>query len=243
MITIEVGTILTKTNSADGVEVTHNYYNAGEKEIKYITFTYLPYNSVNDVVASKIGGNTEAIGKLTGPILPEYYGSVTFENMWYNPTITKAVITNIHIQFMDNTEEVIDGKDILNIDDPKSLFYHNITRVNELRKRLVQNVEEVFVELKDDEEYLLRVLNGAKVGIKSGYLIGDYIEKEYSSNEEFMKKAVSFWKSSIELQQKYYNTRDARECWGLQEKYAAKIQKFEPAYVMPKKAGCVSFEQ
>ena len=242
MSTIEVGKILTTTNTADGVKVSHEYYNAGEKGIKYITFSYLPYNSVNDVVACRINGKTEASGKLTGPIPPKHYGNITWENMWYNPTVTTAVLTKIYVQFMDNTEEVIGGKDILTIDDPKSSYYHDIMRKIKLSKMLSQEngIEKVFAELKDDEEALLEVLDSAKVGIKAGYLIGDYIEKEYSFNEVFMKKAVSFWKSSVADQQKYYNTRDARECQGFPEKYAAKIKKYEPAYVIPKKAGCIT---
>ena len=37
MSTIEVGKILTTTNTADGVKVSHEYYNAGEKGIKDIS--------------------------------------------------------------------------------------------------------------------------------------------------------------------------------------------------------------
>ena len=130
MSTIEVGKIGTSRKISDAVEVGHLFYNTGEKEIKYIRFSYLPYNAVNDMVACTVSGKNEATGKLTGPIPPKYKGLVNWERMWYNPTITSAVLTHIHIQYMDNTEEVIDGKDIVCMDDPNSMYYNEITIPN-----------------------------------------------------------------------------------------------------------------
>ena len=94
---------------------------------------------------------------------------------------------------------------------------------------------------KGDEETLLKMLDGAFYGmhVNSGYLLGDYIEQEHSSNEKLMKKAIAFWKHSIEFQQKYPNDYHAGDCKGFPVKYAEKIRKYEPEYVMPKKAGCM----
>ena len=103
-------------------------------------------------------------------------------------------------------------------------------------------LSEVVSEFKNDEDGLLEVFKGVKkAGCAMGYILGDYIERNYSSNRELMNTAVSLWKSSIDYQQKYYNTPDAKDHTGYPEKYAAKIKKYEPAYVIPKKAGCVSF--
>ena len=277
MSTIEVGRISkTIERISSGVDVQHEYYNAGEKTIKYITFSYIPYNSVNDIVACTASGKTEVNGKLTGPISPKHKSYVEWRNMWFNPTVSTVVISRIHIQFMDDTEEVIDGKDVVFTDNPKSAYYRDITipeqkeaekrnKEAEKRKKIdsatekmyktatsTNDISTVLLEFKDDQEALLKIFEGVnkkiknelKPNIKSGYLIGDYIEKEYSSNEDFMQRAVSIWKDCIAIHQKYQFLP-----WGSDDKsrsaavktYAAKIRTHEPAYVVPKKAGCVSF--
>ena len=248
MSTIEVGKIMTTTNSAAGVKVFHEYYNASEKEIKYITFNYMPYNSVNDVVASTTNGKTEAGGKLTGPIPPKHKSYVSWENMWYNPTITKAVITKILVQFMDNTEELIDGEFVLSMQDPQSEYYNEFGKIDNIRSELNKNWStsgnhkislDIFSDI-NDEVSLLKVLDNVKMYYSTGYVIGDYLEKEYSSNDKVMKKAVFLWKESVAQQQKYYNTSFARSNPDFPQKYAEKIKKYEPDYVIPKKAGCVT---
>lgn len=261
MSTIEVGEILINIGEfSNAVEVSHDYYNAGEKEIKYITFSYVPYNSVNDVVACTVSRKTEVSGQLTGPIEPKGEGSVTWDTLWFNPTVTKVVLTEVHIQFMDNTEELIDGKDIVSMDDENSAYYREVTmptiehnkyrsKVDKARQKLTQNYDkagankalaEVVSKFENDEKGLIEVLNVTNVHCAMGYILGDYIEKNYSSNKTLMYTAVACWKHSIDYQRKYYNTPDAREHAGYLEKYAAKIKKYDPAYVMPKKAGCVT---
>ena len=127
MSTIEIGKIQKTTEKiTNGVEVSHSFYNAGEKEIKYITFRYLAYNSVNDLVACTVSQKTESGGKLTGPIPPKYDGYVKWQSMCYNPTVANVVISNICIQYMDNTEEEIDGKDIVNMWDEGSVYYREV---------------------------------------------------------------------------------------------------------------------
>lgn len=131
MSTLEMGRISTKIDSAGGVDIIHEYYNAGEKDIKYITFSYIPFNSVNDLVASTIDGKTEVRGKLTGPISAKHKGGVVWDRMWYNPTVSKIAVTGIHIQFMDNTEEVIEGKDIVFMEDENSAYYNEVEKHRE----------------------------------------------------------------------------------------------------------------
>ena len=276
MSTIEVGRILPKTEQiTKSVDVFHEYYNAGEKEIKYITFNYLPYNSVNDVVACTASGKTEVSGRLTGPIPPKHKSHVKWESLWFNPTVATVVLTKIHIQYMDNTEEVIEGKDVISMENPNSTYYKaeekrrqeeekrrqeeakEQERLNScVRKLSAYNdgdnaqtvgarIAEVFLELKDDEKTLFKAVSKASVGVMNGYLIGDCIEKEYSSNKEFMKQAVSLWKKSIYNQKTYYGmyAKQVFACKGYPEKYAEKIRKYEPAYVMTKQAGCVTLQK
>ena len=185
MSTIEVGPIHTKDPGfMNGVEIFHHFYNAGEKEIKYITFHYLAYNSVGDVVMCTVKKEAEARGRLTGPIRSKYVGHVRWENMWYNPTISTARITKIYIQYMDNTEEEIDGKDIVSTKDQKSAYYHDITipekeearahaekeKIDHLAYKLFgrdgrkdtevdDDCSALFLELKDDRDILLKTID------------------------------------------------------------------------------------
>ena len=99
MSTIEVGQIFKKIKEhTGGVDISHQYYNAGEKEIKYITFSYLAYNRVNDIVVCTVNKVAEVCGKETGPIKAKTRNSVGFCNMWWNPTVHEVVISKIHRQ-------------------------------------------------------------------------------------------------------------------------------------------------
>lgn len=77
-----------------------------------------------------------------------------------------------------------------------------------------------------------------KMGIQNLYHFADAVEVYFSNNKEAQKIAVNAWKSAVATQQKYpYCGVDKT----LPEKYLPKIQKHDPSYVLPKKAGCISF--
>jgi len=97
-------------NSAGGVD----FYIVTEflpysKDIKYITFTVVPYNRVGDRAKCEINGyDTTYQGKVTGPIeLSEvsksYTRSHNWSTAWYNNTISCIKITRIQIDYMDGT--------------------------------------------------------------------------------------------------------------------------------------------
>ena len=77
-------------------------------------------------------------------------------------------------------------------------------------------------------------------GVVALYNLGDVIQKLMGDNPEAMKLAADAWKEGVSLQQKWYaykyNGKTA-------DQYAAKIQKVDPSYEMPKKAGCISFSE
>ena len=75
------------------------------------------------------------------------------------------------------------------------------------------------------------------VGVVALYDLGDSIEKLFSGDEA-MKLAANAWKEGVSLQQKWYAYKYNGKT---PEEYTAKIQKVEPEYEMPKKAGCISF--
>lgn len=76
-----------------------------------------------------------------------------------------------------------------------------------------------------------------ETGVLGLYALGDAIKKAFGSNPETMKQAAEAWKEGVSIQQQFhaYKYQGARA-----EDYAAKIQKVEPNYTMPSKAGCIS---
>lgn len=99
-------------NSAGGVSVRGNIINKGEKTIKYITLRFIPYNQVGDAVGCSIKNVSEYGLRCTGPIAPNQTYAFFGENMWYNHSITSARISRAEIQYMDGTEETIQGSNI-----------------------------------------------------------------------------------------------------------------------------------
>ncbi|MBR6552513.1 MAG: hypothetical protein IKT89_06705 [Clostridia bacterium] len=69
------------------------------------------------------------------------------------------------------------------------------------------------------------------------YWFASYIENGFNSNKEAMKIAINPLKEAVKLQQKFY----AYKYDGIKvEDTAARIQKIDPSYTIPKKAGCVT---
>ena len=91
------------SNSAGGVPCRIEFQNISLKKIKYIYFTVVPYNAVNDIVSSEIGGKVVETLEFTGPLNENENRIGTWENVWYNHSIRYMKITNIEIIFMDNT--------------------------------------------------------------------------------------------------------------------------------------------
>lgn len=70
------------------------------------------------------------------------------------------------------------------------------------------------------------------------YGFGDTVEKYFSNNADAMNVAVKAWKAGVYRQQQWYGMGCDKS---FPAAYTEKIQKYEPSYTMPKKAGCVSF--
>ena len=73
-------------------------------------------------------------------------------------------------------------------------------------------------------------------GLSAMRELGDTLEKLYSGNAAIMEIVVAAWKEYVSLAQKWYSYAPKGDA----EAYAAKIQKIDPSYEMPKKAGCIS---
>ena len=71
---------------------------------------------------------------------------------WYNSTISKAVIKQALVQFMDNSEDLISGDEILDMSDKNSEYskYKQqqkeevIRKVNEVKDSVVSGLKGLF---------------------------------------------------------------------------------------------------
>ena len=122
-------------------------------------------------------------------------------------------------------------------------------RTNEVRSihtKTITTIIETHTNNYGEDEHILEVTykyKSKKLQVPSAmYTLGDEIERKYSSNPKLMAIALDLWKRAIVNQQKAIYLGPGKKK-GDEEmaKYAAKIQKYEPAYAMPKKAGCISF--
>lgn len=77
----------------------------------------------------------------------------------------------------------------------------------------------------------------SKVGMSTIRDLGDTIVSLYPNDMQAAKIAIIAWKEYVSLAQKWYAYAPKGEA----EAYAEKIKKIDPAYEMPKKAGCISF--
>lgn len=99
-------------DSVGGIGVQFSFRNEGEKTIKYVTISFIPYNQVGDAVSSSIGGRSEFGIICTGPIAPNKKQSGRCECIWYNYSITSVRVSKAEIEYMDGTTEAIDGTNI-----------------------------------------------------------------------------------------------------------------------------------
>jgi len=100
-------------NSAGGVDCNIVWKNLSDKTIKYVTFTVIPFNRVNDSVIGEHkykGGSYDL--EVTGPIKgKEIYGFETYWScVWYNSSIDYIKIIKIKIEYIDGI--VISTSDI-----------------------------------------------------------------------------------------------------------------------------------
>ena len=74
-------------------------------------------------------------------------------------------------------------------------------------------------------------------GVLGLYALGNTIKNEFASEEEVVKLALEPWKEAVSLQRTFYGYKYN----GIKpEDYATEIQKMDPSYTMPSKAGCIS---
>ena len=96
-------------DSVGGVDVQIRFRNHSGKVIKYAYFTLSAINRVGDVVLSDIEGQNDCIMQSTGPYHQGEICDSHWENVWYNNSISDMRIDKVKLEYMDGTEEEIDG--------------------------------------------------------------------------------------------------------------------------------------
>jgi len=106
-------------NSAGGVSCIFEFMNVSDKRIKYVYFTVVPYNAVDDIVTCTISRASSVTLEQTGYIAPfannyEKFPSsfAGWENVWYNYNIRYMKINRIEVVFEDNSRKTLSGNDI-----------------------------------------------------------------------------------------------------------------------------------
>jgi hypothetical protein len=100
-----------RPNSAGGVDCHIQFINVSNKRIKYIYFDVVPYNRVDDVTFSEVDNISKKTIQIVDyiPSNRRYNGS--WENVWYNSTISYMKIVEIKFIYDDNTTVEIDSEE------------------------------------------------------------------------------------------------------------------------------------
>ena len=95
-------------DSAGGIKVEISWENKSQKEIKYISFTTVLYNRVNDIISSEIGNKTYAYLQQTGPV-PYGKGSYYIGNIDYSKDLVRKRFTQTIVSYDEYMDDY--GKD------------------------------------------------------------------------------------------------------------------------------------
>ena len=116
-------------NSADGATPRISFSNIStDKTVKYIWFTFRPFNPVGDPVTGRLRGMSTRKMKGVGPIPPGERASFEFDNAWYSATASCVEVHRIRVEHMDGSSftYVNDLKDIAS-DESDNLFFSPVS--------------------------------------------------------------------------------------------------------------------
>lgn len=90
----------------EGTSVKIKVYNPTPKTIKYLWFTFIGYNAVDDkIVDRKRGANITMKG--IGPINPDASGTYEYSYVWFTDLVESCKILSIKIQYMDGSYKIV----------------------------------------------------------------------------------------------------------------------------------------
>jgi hypothetical protein len=101
-------------DSAGGVSCFVFFQNISSKRIKYVYVTVTPYNRVDDIAYSEIGGESTTVLKYTGYLEPNEWNLFGWGDVWYNATISYIKINKIEIIMEDNSKIILDDEKDIN---------------------------------------------------------------------------------------------------------------------------------
>ena len=81
--------------------------NTGKKTIKYITFTVVGLNAVNDPVRDRLKGGPGMTLRGIGPIEPNEAGAYSKDYMWMTDVVQSHRVTQIRLEYIDGTTKVL----------------------------------------------------------------------------------------------------------------------------------------
>lgn len=90
--------------------------NTGKKTIKYITFSVVGLNAVEDPVRDRLTGSTTVALRGVGPIEPLTTATYSKDYMWMTDLVEYHRITGIAIQYMDGSTKKLTNLKQLNLD-------------------------------------------------------------------------------------------------------------------------------
>ena len=90
-----------------GTSIRIEVLNPTKKIIKYICFTFIGYNAVDDIIIDSKSKSKSITRQGVGPIEPDASASYRFEYVWFTDLVQTAIISQIKVQYMDGTIKII----------------------------------------------------------------------------------------------------------------------------------------
>lgn len=159
----------------DGTSVKISVYNPTKKKVKYLWFTFIGYNAVDDVIIDRLKMTSKITMKGIGPINPEESGTYEYDYVWHSDLVQKVKIFQIKVQYMDGTFKTILNPNEVIID--KQLY----EVLKEPEKDQNENIE-IKIKQEINEEFILGKWsdeNSVLIFFKSG----DFIKKLNDGSE------------------------------------------------------------
>ena len=98
----------------EGTGVKIEVYNPTTKVIKYLWFSFIGYNAVDDIVTDHLKGIKTITTKGVGPIKPNESGEYEYKYVWFTDLVQTAIISQIKVQYMDGTiKTILKPKDVV----------------------------------------------------------------------------------------------------------------------------------
>jgi hypothetical protein len=98
---------LDESEYTEGTSVKITVLNPTKKTVKYLWFTFVGYNAVDDIIVDRLKGTSKITVKGIGPIKPNESVNYEYEYVWHTDLVETAKISQIKVQYMDGTIKTI----------------------------------------------------------------------------------------------------------------------------------------